>query len=37
MAVFEQLCQTVAYTHANGVVHPDLKPANVLVGQFGAV
>jgi tetratricopeptide (TPR) repeat protein len=37
VAVFEQVCQAVAYAHAHDVLHRDLKPANVMVGAFGEV
>ncbi|MFO0846022.1 MAG: serine/threonine-protein kinase [Gemmataceae bacterium] len=37
VAVFEQVCQAVAYAHAHQVIHRDLKPANVMVGSFGEV
>jgi serine/threonine-protein kinase len=37
VAVFEQVCQAVAYAHAHHVIHRDLKPSNVMVGAFGEV
>ena len=32
-----QTAQTLAYAHAKGVVHRDVKPANIMIGAFGEV
>lgn len=37
LRVFVGICETVAYAHSRGVVHRDLKPDNIMLGEFGEV
>lgn len=37
LRVFQKICETVGFAHSRGVAHRDLKPGNVMVGQFGEV
>jgi len=37
LRVFLRICEPVAFAHAHGVLHRDLKPQNIMVGPFGEV
>lgn len=37
MRIFITICQAVAYAHARGVLHRDLKLENIIIGKYGEV
>ncbi len=37
LAAFNSVCLAVEFAHSRGVVHRDLKPGNVMLGDFGEI
>ena len=37
LRILIRVCESLAFAHARGVVHRDVKPSNVMVGEFGEV
>jgi serine/threonine protein kinase len=37
LRIFLKICDAVAFAHARGVLHRDLKPQNIMIGPFGEV
>lgn len=37
LAIVERVAEATAFAHQHGVIHRDLKPDNIMVGEFGEV
>lgn len=33
LQLFQQICRTIQYAHRKGVIHRDIKPGNIMVGE----
>ena len=37
LAIFLRVCEAIAYAHSRQVLHLDIKPSNIQIGEFGEV
>lgn len=37
LEIFVKVCDAISYAHSRSVIHLDLKPANIQVGEYGGV
>jgi serine/threonine-protein kinase len=35
--IFRKICDAISFAHSKGIIHQDIKPHNVIIGQHGAV
>ena len=35
LTVFQKVCDAVAFAHSKGVLHRDIKPGNIMIGDYG--
>ncbi len=37
LEIFQKICDAISFAHSKGVIHLDLKPENIQIGEYGEV